>query len=99
MSYWRSREILRRPEWSNVRSLFKSMGYSDQDLARPLIGIANSWSRLVPGHLNLRELAEQVKQGAIQAGGTPVEFGVIGACDGVANGNVGMHYILPSRET
>jgi dihydroxy-acid dehydratase len=98
MKPWRSRQILQRPEWSNVRSLFKSMGYSDVDLSRPLIGIANSWSRLVPGHLNLRELAEQVKQGVIQAGGTPMEFGVIGACDGLANGNVGMHYILPSRD-
>jgi len=58
MSYWRSREILRRPEWSNVRSLFKSMGYSDQDLARPLIGIANSWSRLVPGMLMAAALLE-----------------------------------------
>jgi dihydroxy-acid dehydratase len=54
---WRNREILKRPEWSNVRSLFKSMGYSDEDLSRPLIGIANSWSRLVPGYVNLRELA------------------------------------------
>ena len=98
MKHWRSRRILQRPEWSNVRSLFKSMGYSDVDLARPLVGIANSWSRLVPGHVNLRELAEQVKQGILQAGGTPVEFGVIGACDGVANGNLGMHYILPSRD-
>ena len=95
---WRSREILARPEWSNVRSLFKSMGYSDEDLSRPLIGIANSWNRLVPGHTNLRDLAEQVKQGVIQAGGTPMEFGVIGACDGLGNGNVGMHYILPSRD-
>jgi dihydroxy-acid dehydratase len=98
MTRWRSREILSRPEWSNVRSLFKSMGYSDEDLSHPLIGIANSWSQLVPGHLNLRQLAEKVRQGVIQAGGTPVEFGVIGACDGLANGNVGMHYILPSRE-
>jgi dihydroxy-acid dehydratase len=98
MAEGRSREVLRRPEWSNVRSLFKSMGYSDEDLSRPLIGIANSWSELVPGHFNLRQIAGKVREGVIQAGGTPAEFGVIGACDGVGNGNVGMHYILPSRD-
>jgi dihydroxy-acid dehydratase len=74
------------------------MGYSDLDLDRPLIGIANSWNRLVPGHLNLRQVAEYVTQGIFQAGGTPVEFGVIAACDGIANGHEGMRYILPSRE-
>jgi len=81
-----------------VRSLFKSMGYSDDDLSRPLIGIANSWNRIVPGHSNLRRVAEYVTQGILQAGGTPLEFGVIAACDGIANGHEGMHYLLPSRE-
>ena len=94
----RSRKILERPRWSKVRALFKSMGYSDEDLDRPLIGLANSWNRLVPGHYNLRRVAEYVSQGIIQAGGTPVEFGVIAACDGIATGHEGMHYILPSRE-
>ena len=96
--YWRSREILRRPEWSKVRALYKSMGYSDYDLDRPLIGVANSWNLLVPGHANLRQVSEYVKQGIRQAGGTPVEFGVIAACDGIANGHDGMHCILPTRE-
>ncbi|HNS50655.1 MAG TPA: dihydroxy-acid dehydratase [Anaerolineae bacterium] len=95
---WRSQLILRRPEWSVVRALFKSMGYSDDDLSRPLIGVADSWNQVVPGHANLRQVSEHVKQGILRAGGTPVEFGVIAACDGVANGNAGMHYILPSRE-
>jgi dihydroxy-acid dehydratase len=94
----RSQKILQRPRWSKVRALFKSMGYSDDDLSRPLIGIANSWNRIVPGHSNLRRVAEYVTQGILQAGGTPLEFGVIAACDGIANGHEGMHYLLPSRE-
>ena len=94
----RSQKILQRPRWSKVRALFKSMGYSDDDLSRPLIGIANSWNRIVPGHYNLRRVAEYVTQGIIQSGGTPLEFGVIAACDGIANGHEGMHYLLPSRE-
>jgi dihydroxy-acid dehydratase len=94
----RSQKILQRPRWSKVRALFKSMGYSDDDLSRPLIGIANSWNRIVPGHYNLRRVAEYVTQGILQSGGTPLEFGVIAACDGIANGHEGMHYLLPSRE-
>ena len=95
---WRSRKILERPEWSINRSLYKSMGYSDYDLERPLIGIANSWNRVVPGHYNLRQVSEYLQQGVRQAGGTPVEFGVIAACDGIAQGHDGMHYILPTRD-
>ncbi|MDJ0814815.1 MAG: dihydroxy-acid dehydratase [Desulfobacterales bacterium] len=98
MKNLRSQKILHRPRWSKVRALFKSMGYSDADLARPLIGIANSWNRIVPGHYNLRRVAEYVTQGILQAGGTPLEFGVIAACDGIATGHEGMHYVLPSRE-
>lgn len=94
----KSAEFLKRPEWSNRRSLFKSMGYTDADLERPLIAIANSWNRVNPGHSNLRTVADSVSQGILRAGGTPVEFGVIGPCDGMANGSKGMHYILPSRE-
>jgi dihydroxy-acid dehydratase len=94
----RSKEILKRPEHSMHRALYKSMGYSDTDLARPLIGIANSWNRVVPGHYNLNLVSDYVKQGIYQAGGTPVEFGLIAACDGIANGHVGMHYILPTRD-
>jgi len=96
--FWRSKEILQRPEWSLVRGLYKSMGYSDYDLERPLIGIANSWNRVVPGHYNLNLVSDYVKQGVHQAGGTPVEFGVIAACDGIAQGHAGMHYILPTRD-
>jgi dihydroxy-acid dehydratase len=95
---WRSKDILSRPRWSKVRALFKSMGYSDYDLDRPLVGVANSWNNIVPGHFNLRQVSEGVKQGISQAGGTPVEFGVPACCDGVANGHEGMRYILPSRD-
>ncbi|MCB2190039.1 MAG: dihydroxy-acid dehydratase [Deltaproteobacteria bacterium] len=94
----RSQKILERPEWAMNRSLYKSMGYSDYDLERPMIGVANSWNRVVPGHYNLRQVSDYVQQGIRQAGGTPVEFGVIAACDGIANGNEGMHFILPSRD-
>ncbi|GHS97971.1 dihydroxy-acid dehydratase [Synergistales bacterium] len=95
----RSSANLRKIENGMMRSLFKSMGYSDGELnGRPLIGIANSWSTLVPGHSNLRELARFVERGIYSAGGTAVEFGIISACDGIAQGHDGMKYILPSRE-
>lgn len=83
-----------------ARSLYKSMGYNDDDLkgGRPIIGIANSWNTLVPGHFNLNQISEFVKKGIYRAGGTALEFGIIGACDGIAMGHTGMHYILPSRE-
>ncbi len=96
--FWRSKDILQFPEWALVRGLYKSMGYSDYDLSRPMIGIANSWNRVVPGHYNLNLVSDYVKQGVFQAGGTPVEFGTIAACDGIAQGHDGMHYILPTRD-
>jgi len=81
------------------RALFKCMGATDDDLDnRPLIGIANSWNELVPGHVNLRQIAEHVRKGIHQAGGTVAEFGVIGACDGLSNGHDGMYFSLPSRD-
>ncbi|HSO18203.1 MAG TPA: dihydroxy-acid dehydratase [Desulfosarcina sp.] len=94
----RSRKILERPEWSINRAYYKSMGYTDSDLEKPLIGIANAWSTTVPGHYNLRRVSASVREGIRTAGGTPVEFGVIGACDGIAEGHEGMRYILPTRD-
>lgn len=94
----RSQDVLKRPERSMHRSLYKSMGYTDYDLDQPLVGIANSWNRVVPGHYNLNLVSDYVKQGIRQAGGTPVEFGVIAACDGIAQGHEGMYYILPTRD-
>lgn len=96
---YRSKSNLEGIDKGLARSLFKSMGYSDDELTdRPIIGIANSWSTLVPGHFNLNQLSDFVKKGIYRAGGTAVEFGVISACDGIANGHEGMKYILPSRE-
>lgn len=80
------------------RALFKAMGYTDEELARPLIGVANSKNEIVPGHIHLDKITEAVKAGIRIAGGTPVEFGVIGICDGIAMGHVGMKYSLASRE-
>ncbi len=94
----RSQKILMRPEWSINRAYYKSMGYTDSDLEKPLIGIANAWSTTVPGHVNLRQVSAAVRQGIRAGGGTPVEFGVIGACDGIAEGHAGMRYILPTRD-
>jgi dihydroxy-acid dehydratase len=94
----RSQQIIGRPEWSTQRAYYKAMGYSDYDLSRPMIGIANSWNRVVPGHYNLNLVSDYVKQGVLQAGGTPVEFGVIAPCDGIAQGHDGMRYILPTRD-
>src|ERR1017187_2116015 len=94
----RSKEILGKPDWSFNRSVFKTVGCSDDDLDRPIIGIANSWSDLVPGHENLRKVADFVRKGIYRAGGSVAEFGVIGACDGTAQGHAGMHFILPSRD-
>ncbi|MCX7921173.1 MAG: dihydroxy-acid dehydratase [Clostridia bacterium] len=80
------------------RSLFKAMGYTDEELQRPLIGVVNSKSEIVPGHIHLDKIAEAVKAGIRMAGGTPVEFGAIGVCDGIAMGHMGMKYSLATRE-
>ena len=79
------------------RSLFKSMGYTDAELKRPLIGIANSASGLVPGHAHLGIVGEAVARGVRLAGGMPLAFNTLALCDGICQGN-GMFYILPSRE-
>lgn len=80
------------------RTLLKAMHFDDEDLDRPFIAIANSWNEFVPGHYHLRSISEAVKIGIWQAGGMPIEFNHIGACDGLADGTVGMHWILPSRD-
>ena len=96
----RSTEVLSGDEAAFARSLYKSMGYSNEDIKanRPVIGIANSWTDMVPGHFNLKQMAEQVRKGIYRAGGTAVEFGIIATCDGITMGHNGMHYSLPSRE-
>ncbi len=80
------------------RSLLRATGLTDADMEKPLIGIANSWNDVVPGHIHLNELAEEVRKGIIEAGGVPLMFGVPGVCDGVAMGHAGMRYSLVSRD-
>jgi dihydroxy-acid dehydratase len=80
------------------RSLFKAMGYTDVELSRPFIGIANSANEVIPGHIHLHRIALAVKEGIRMAGATPLEFGTIGICDGIAMGHEGMKYSLGSRE-
>ncbi|MBU4389138.1 MAG: dihydroxy-acid dehydratase, partial [Proteobacteria bacterium] len=80
------------------RSLFKAMGYTDSEINRPLIGIANSANGIIPGHVHLDQIVEAVKAGVYMAGGTPIEFGTIGICDGIAMNHTGMKYSLGSRE-
>ena len=80
------------------RSLFKAMGYTDEEIRKPLIGIANSANSIIPGHIHLDKITEAVKAGVYMAGGTPIEFGTIGICDGIAMNHVGMKYSLASRE-
>lgn len=80
------------------RALFKAMGYIDEEIERPLIGVVNPQNEIVPGHMHLDNIAEAVKAGIRMAGGTPVEFGAIGICDGISMGHEGMKYSLASRE-
>jgi len=94
----RSDEIKIGTEKAPHRALLKSLGLQDDDIAKPLIGIANSYTNLVPGHIHLRTIGEAVKEGILAAGGTPFEFNTIAVCDGIAMGHEGMRYSLPSRE-
>ena len=80
------------------RSLFYALGYTDEELERPLIGVVSAFSEIVPGHSHLDKLAQAVKDGVRMAGGTPVLVPAIGVCDGIAMGHTGMKYSLPSRE-
>ncbi len=80
------------------RSLLKALGYVDQELERPIIGVVNSFNEIVPGHMHLKDITEAVKAGVRLAGGTPVEFPAIAVCDGIAMNHSGMKYSLASRE-
>ncbi|MCL4502892.1 MAG: dihydroxy-acid dehydratase, partial [Deltaproteobacteria bacterium] len=80
------------------RSLLKAMGLTDREIDQPIIGVANSFNEFIPGHLHLRQITEAAKAGVRMSGGTPLEFGVIGVCDGLAMHHQGMKYSLPSRE-
>ncbi|MCI8804827.1 MAG: dihydroxy-acid dehydratase [Clostridiales bacterium] len=93
-----SDRVKKGPEKTPHRSLFKAMGYTDEELSRPLIGVVNAQSEIVPGHMHLDNIAKAVKAGILAAGGTPIEVPAIGVCDGIAMGHIGMHYSLPTRE-
>ncbi len=80
------------------RSLFKALGLTDEEIRRPLVGIANSANEIIPGHIHLDKIVEAVKAGVRMAGGTPIEFSTIGVCDGIAMNHEGMKYSLASRE-
>ena len=80
------------------RSLLKAIGYTDSQIRKPIIGIVNSFNEIIPGHVHLRNIAASVHDGILAAGGTPVEFNVIGVCDGISMGHEGMKYSLASRE-
>lgn len=80
------------------RSLFKAMGFTDEEIRRPMVGIANSANEIIPGHIHLDKIVEAVKAGVRMAGGTPIEFCTIGVCDGIAMNHEGMKYSLASRE-
>lgn len=93
-----SDEVMVGPARAPHRSLFRALGLGAADADRPLIGIANSYNELIPGHMHLRSIAEQAKFGVWQGGGVPLEFNVIGVCDGIAMNHTGMNYSLVSRE-
>lgn len=94
----RSDQMKKGLERAPHRSLFKAMGYTDEELNRPIIGVVNSFNELIPGHIHLRQIVDAVKAGIRMAGGTPMEFGCIGVCDGIAMNHLGMRYSLASRE-
>ena len=93
-----SQSFFAGPARAPHRSLFHALGVSRADLDKPLIGICNSYNELIPGHMHLNTIAQQVKYGVYEGGGTPLEFNVIGVCDGIAMNHEGMSYSLVSRE-
>ncbi|QLH75737.1 MAG: dihydroxy-acid dehydratase [Methanomassiliicoccales archaeon] len=95
----RSDLVKKGVEKAPSRSLLRADGLKDEDFGKPFIAIANSWNEVIPGHIHLNRLVEEVKKGIIEAGGVPFTFGVPGICDGIAMGHVGMRFSLVSRET
>lgn len=98
MKNLRSASVTQGVEKAPMRSLFYAMGYTKEELDRPLIGVVSAHSEIVPGHIHLDKVAEAVKAGIRMAGGTPIEVPAIGVCDGIAMGHIGMKYSLASRE-
>lgn len=94
----RSHIATKGPERATHRAIYYSMGFLPSDLDKPLVAVVNSQNETMPGHTHLDEIAAAVKAGITAAGGTPIEFPVIGVCDGIAQGHFGMKYPLASRE-
>jgi dihydroxy-acid dehydratase len=94
----RSDLMTKGPERAPHRSLLRADGFTDWELERPIIGIANSFNEIIPGHMHLDKLVDAVKAGIYANGGTPLVFNTIGICDGIAMNHDGMKYSLPSRE-
>ena len=94
----RSDNVKKGSERAPNRSLFYALGYTPEELDRPLIGVISAYSEIVPGHMNLDKIADAVKAGVQMAGGTPILMPAIGVCDGIAMGHVGMKYSLVTRD-
>lgn len=94
----RSDKVKKGVQRAPHRSLLRACGITDDDFKKPFIGIANSFTEVVPGHIHLRDLVEYVKEGIRAAGGIPFEFNTMAICDGIAMNHEGMKYSLPSRE-
>jgi len=94
----RSKKAIGGLDRAPARGLYRANGLNDQDFNKPMIGIANSWNEIIPGHVHLNRLAQQVSDGIREAGGVPLTFGIPGICDGIAMGHEGMRYSLPSRD-
>jgi len=94
----RSDKTKKSVEKAPHRSLMKALGLTDDEISRPFIGVVNSANELIPGHIHLNQVVSAVKAGVRIAGGTPMEFSVIGVCDGIAMNHEGMKYSLPTRE-
>ena len=94
----RSDQVTKGAQQAPHRSLFNALGFTEEEMNRPLIGIVSSYNEIVPGHMNLDKIVEAVKMGVAMAGGTPVVFPAIAVCDGIAMGHTGMKYSLVTRE-
>src|ERR1700723_871095 len=94
----RSRGITDGRDRAGARAMFKAIGFTDADLGRPLIGVANTWIETMPCNFHLRRLSAKVKEGIREAGGTPMELNTIAISDGITMGTPGMRASLPSRE-
>ena len=81
-----------------ARSLFNALGFTPEEMKKPMVGIVSSFNEIVPGHMNLDKIVNAVKMGVSMAGGTPIVFPAIAVCDGIAMGHIGMKYSLVTRD-